>query len=188
MATLAAILVVVAYHMSEWRTFRSELRAPKSDVAVLLATFGLTVGVDLTVAIEVGMVLAAFLFMHRMADVTNVKAITREMHDDDSETRYREASAVSRRQIPRGVVVYEINGPFFFGAAELFKEALGQVAGRPKVLIIRMRDVNAIDSTGMRALRDVLRRFRKDRTLVLLSEVHAQPLMALERSDVYGEI
>jgi SulP family sulfate permease len=187
MATLAAILVVVAYHMSEWRTFRTELRSPKSDVAVLLTTFVLTVLVDLTVAIEVGIVLAALLFMRRMAEVTNVSAITREL-DDAGDVYSTDPNAVRRRAIPKGVEVYEINGPFFFGAAEQFKDTLGRVARKPKVLIIRMRNVPAIDSTGIRALADVVRRTRKDGTLVLLSDVHAQPLVALGRSDLLDEI
>ena len=139
MATLAAILVVVAYHMSEWRTFRAELRAPKSDVAVLLTTFLLTVLVDLTVAIMVGMVLAAFLFMRRMAEVTNVTAVTRELTARRGRRRAIDRPH-NRRAIPPGVEVYEINGPFFFGAAEIFKETLGVVAGRPRVLIMRMRE------------------------------------------------
>jgi SulP family sulfate permease len=187
MATLAAILVVVAYHMSEWRTFRTELRSPKSDVAVLLTTFILTVLVDLTVAIEVGIVLAALLFMRRMAEVTNVSAITREL-DDEGDLYATDANAVRRRAVPKGVEVYEINGPFFFGAAEQFKDTLGRIAKKPKVLIIRMRNVPAIDSTGIRALADVVRRTRKDGTLVLLSDVHAQPLVALGRSDLLDEI
>jgi SulP family sulfate permease len=187
MATLAAVLVVVAYHMSEWRTFRSELRSPKSDVAVLLTTFVLTVLVDLTVAIEVGIVLAALLFMRRMAEVTNVSAITREL-DDPGDVYATDANAVRRRAIPKGVEVYEINGPFFFGAAEHFKDTLGRVAKKPKVLIIRMRNVPAIDSTGIRALVDVVRRTRKDGTLVFLSDVHAQPLVALGRSELLDEI
>ncbi len=187
MAALAAILVVVAYHMSEWRTFRTELRSPKSDVAVLLTTFLLTVLVDLTVAIEVGIVLAALLFMRRMAEVTNVSVITREL-DDEGDLYSTDANAVRRRAIPTGVEVYEINGPFFFGAAEQFKDTLGRVARKPKVLIIRMRNVPAIDSTGIRALADVTRRTRKDGTLVLLSDVHAQPLVALGRSDLLDEI
>jgi SulP family sulfate permease len=187
MATLAAILVVVAYHMSEWRTFRTELRSPKSDVAVLLTTFVLTVLVDLTVAIEVGIVLAALLFMRRMAEVTNVSAITREL-DDAGDVYATDANAVRRRVVPKGVEVYEINGPFFFGAAEQFKDTLGRVARKPKVLIIRMRNVPAIDSTGIRALADVVRRTRKEGTLVLLSDVHAQPLVALGRSDLLDEI
>jgi SulP family sulfate permease len=187
MATLAAILVIVAYHMSEWRTFRTELRSPKSDVAVLLTTFILTVLVDLTVAIEVGIVLAALLFMRRMAEVTNVSVITREF-DDEGDLYSTDVNAVRRRAIPAGVEVYEINGPFFFGAAEQFKDTLGRVARKPKVLIIRMRNVPAIDSTGIRALADVVRRTRKDGTLVLLSDVHAQPLVALGRSDLLDEI
>jgi SulP family sulfate permease len=187
MATLAAILVIVAYHMSEWRTFRTELRSPKSDVAVLLTTFFLTVLVDLTVAIEVGIVLAALLFMRRMAEVTNVSILTREL-DDNGDLYATDPNAVRRRAIPAGVEVYEINGPFFFGAAEQFKDTLGRVAKKPKVLIIRMRNVPAIDSTGIRALADVVRRTRKDGTLVLLSDVHAQPLVALGRSDLLDEI
>jgi SulP family sulfate permease len=187
MAALAAILVVVAYSMSEWRTFLAEFRAPKSDVAVLLTTFLLTVLWDLTVAIEVGMVLAAFLFMRRMAEVTNVSVLTHEFQDpkDDFE---RDPNAVRRRVVPSGVEVYEITGPFFFGAAETFKERLGRIAVRPKVLILRMRHVPAIDSTGLHALRDLVRRSRRDGTLVLLSDVHAQPVVALERSGLYDEL
>ena len=188
MATLAAILVVVAYHMSEWRAFKAELRSPRSDVAVLLVTFALTVLVDLTVAIEVGMVLAAFLFIRRMAEVTNVNAVTRELEDDPSEQAYTGEGAVSRRRVPDGVEVYEINGPFFFGAAELFKDTLARIAEKPKVLIIRMRNVSALDSTGMHALRDVVHRSRQDGTLVLLSDVHMQPLVALTGSPVLEEI
>ena len=187
MATLAGILVVVAYSMSEWRTFVAEFRAPKSDVAVLVTTFLLTVLWDLTVAIEVGMVLAAFLFMRRMAEVTNVSALTHELQDpkDDFET---DPNAVRRRVVPPGVEVYEITGPFFFGAAETFKERLGRIALRPKVLILRMRHVPAIDSTGLHALRDLVRRSRQSGTLVLLSDVHAQPVVALERSGLYDEM
>jgi SulP family sulfate permease len=187
MATLAAILVVVAYRMSEWRTFKAEFRAPKSDVAVLLTTFLLTVFVDLTVAIEVGMVLAAFLFMRRMAEVTNINVLTHEFRDpvDDFET---DPNAVRRRVVPEGVEVYEINGPFFFGAAEMFKDRLGRIAGRPKVLILRMRHVPAIDSTGLNALRDLVARSRRDGSLVILSDVHTQPVVAIERSGLFEEL
>ena len=187
LATLAGILVVVAYHMSEWRSFRMELRAPRSDVAVLLITFTLTVVVDLTTAIEVGMVLAAFLFMRRMAEVTNISVLTHEFTDPEDDFE-RDPNAVRRRLVPAGVEVYEISGPFFFGAAETFKERLGQVAGRPRVLILRMRHVPAIDSTGLNALRDLIRRGRREGTLVLLSDVHAQPVVALERSGLLDEM
>jgi SulP family sulfate permease len=186
MATLAAILVIVAYNMSEWRTFVSELSAPKSDVLVLVTTFLLTVLVDLTVAIEVGMVAAAFLFMHRMAQVTNVSAVTIELEDGDDS--YGDANSVMRREVPAGVEVFEINGPFFFGAAETFKDTIGRISGKPKVLIIRLRNVPSIDSTAMHALKDVVHRTRKEGTVVLLSDVHTQPLVAIGRSKVLDEI
>jgi SulP family sulfate permease len=182
MATLAAILVVVSYHMSEWRTFRSEFRAPRSDVVIMLATFLLTVLVDLTVAIEVGMVLSAFLFMKRMAEVANVSAVTEDFREEGLED---EVPAGDRdRVLPAGVEVYEINGPFFFGAAETFRETLTTVAVRPRVLILRMRNVPAMDSTGLHALKDVILRSRRDGILVLLSEVHPQPRTVLERAQV----
>jgi SulP family sulfate permease len=187
LAALAAILVVVAYHMSEWRSFRAELTAPRSDVIVLVITFVLTVLVDLTVAIEIGMLMAAFLFMKRMSEVTNVTAITREL-EDEGDQYATDPNGVRHRVVPDGVEVYEVNGPFFFGAAETFKDTLGQIARKPKVLIIRMRNVPAIDSTGLHALKDVVHRTRRDGTLVLLSDVHTQPLVALGRSAVLDEV
>ena len=188
MATLAAILVVVSYHMCEWRTFLAELRSPKSDVVVLLTTFLLTVLIDLTVAISVGMVLAAFLFMKRMAEVTNVRAFKQEFEEDEADRYASDENGMRLRDIPPGVEVYEINGAFFFGAAETFKDTLARIAGKPKVLIIRMRDVLLLDSSGMHALKDVVHRSRKDGTAVLLSDVHMQPLVALTGSTVLEEI
>jgi len=188
MATLAGILVIVSYHMSEWRTFRAEFRAPKSDLAVLLATFLLTVLVDLTVAVEVGIVLAAFLFMRRMAEVTNISAITREFDEGNDEGEAADPNSVRRRTIPPDVEVYEINGPFFFGAAEKFKETITELRRPPRVLIIRMRNVPAMDSTGLNALRDVVGRFRRAGARVILSDVHAQPMVALQRSALADEI
>jgi SulP family sulfate permease len=183
MCVLGAILVVVAYNMSEWRNFKSLLSAPKSDVSVLLITFGLTVIVDLTVAIEVGMVMAAFLFMKRMADVTNVSMITRGFEESQGQP-----SNGGRLRIPRGIVVYEINGPFFFGAAETFKDTLATTMGKPKVLILRMRNVPAIDATGMHALQHLVRRTRHDGTVVLLSEIQAQPTIAMGRSGLLDDL
>jgi sulfate permease, SulP family len=186
LSSLAAILVVVAYHMSEWRTFLAELRSPKSDVAVLVTTFALTVVVDLTVAIAVGMVLAAFLFIRRMAEVSNVTAVRREFEDvEDADS---DVDAALRSRIPPDVDVYEINGPFFFGAVERFKDTISVVSRRPRVLIIRMRSVLALDSTGMHALKDVVHRSRREGTTVLLSDVHMQPLVALTGSPVLEEI
>jgi sulfate permease, SulP family len=186
LATLAAIVLWVAYRMAEWRVFKSELSAPKSDAIVMVTTFLLTVLVDLTTGIAVGMVLAAFLFMKRMAEVTNITVVSRDFQDADQSGDV--SGAIFRREIPPGVEVYEINGPFFFGAAEKFKDTLAEVSKKPKVLIIRMRNVPAIDSTAMHALRDLIRRTRGDRTLVLLSEVRAQPLVALGRSELLDEI
>ena len=186
LATLAAILIVVSYHMSEWRTFRSELAAPKSDIAVLLTTFLLTVFVDLTLAVEVGMVLAAFLFMRRMSEVTSISTMTREFNDREGPEMALYAEG--RGRIPAGVQIYAIDGPFFFGAAEKFKETLGQVAGRPTVLVLLMRNVPAIDSTGLVALRDVIRRFRQGGTRVILAGVHAQPMAAISRSPLLAEL
>jgi sulfate permease, SulP family len=187
LATLAGILVIVSYHMSEWRTFRSEFRAPKSDLAVLLTTFCLTVLVDLTVAVEVGMVLAAFLFMRRMAEVSTVSVLGREF-DESGDEGEGDPNSVRRREVPPGVEVYEINGPFFFGAAEKFKETITELRRTPKVLIIRMRNVPAMDSTGLNALRDVVVRFRRAGTRVILSDIHAQPMLALQRSSLADEL
>ncbi|HEY2379011.1 MAG TPA: SulP family inorganic anion transporter [Gemmatimonadaceae bacterium] len=182
MATLAGILLVVAYQMSEWRVFRAELTSPRSDVVVLLSTFALTIFVDLTVAIEVGMVLAAFLFMRRMASLASVSLVPNEMLEDGA------GDELSTPVAPRGIDIYEINGPFFFGAAETFKDTLALVAGKPKVLILRMRRVPAIDATGLHALKDVVHRSRGDGTMVLLCEVQPQPLQALQRSVLIDEI
>ncbi|AHG89481.1 sulfate transporter [Gemmatirosa kalamazoonensis] len=190
MATLASILLVVAYHMSEWRVFRNELSSPRGDVAVMLVAFLLTVLVDLTVAIEVGMVLAAFLFMKRMAEVTQVRAVAVAggPSDDPDADEAPDPDATGHYRVPRGVEVYEINGPFFFGAAAAFKDTLARVAGKPKVLVLRMRRVPTIDATGLHALTDVVHRSRRDGSLVLLSEVQPQPLQALQRSVVLDEI
>ena len=143
---------------------------------------------DLTVAIGVGMVLASFLFMKRMAEATNIAAVTRELQRNGDDATYSEPGAISLRAIPQRVEVFEISGAFFFGAAEAFKEALGQISGRPWVIVIRMRDVNFIDSSGLHALREVVHRFRRDRTLVLLAEVHAQPLAVIQASDLFDEL
>jgi SulP family sulfate permease len=186
LATLAAIVLWVAYRMAEWRVFKSELSAPKSDAVVMVVTFLLTLLVDLTVGIGVGMVLASFLFMKRMAEVTNVTLVSRELQDSAPSSDH--SGAIYRRSIPAGVEVYEINGPFFFGAAEKFKDTLNEISKKPKVLIIRMRHVPAIDSTAMHALRDLVRRTRRDGTVVLFSDVHTQPLVALSRSGLLEEI
>ena len=183
MSVLAGILLMVAYHMSEWRTFLGELKGPRSDVAVMLTTFALTVLVDLSVAIQAGMVMAAFLFMRRMSEVTNISALTREL-DDDS---WQPISSLTRK-VPDDVQVFEINGPFFFGAAEKFKDTMNDLGKRPTAMILGMRNVPAMDATGLAALRDLVRRARKDGTRVILAGVHAQPMTVLARSGFLDEI
>jgi SulP family sulfate permease len=179
MTTLAAVLIIVAYNMSEWRTFISLLKSPKSDVIVLLTTFFLTVIIDLTVAIEVGVVLAVFLFMRRMAMVTNVEVITREMKDADETA---DPNGIDRRNVPPGVEVYEINGPFFFGAAFKFKDAMMEVENPPKIRIIRMRSVPAMDATGTHVIKEFFNESTRKGTKVLFSDVHTQPLIVFEQA------
>jgi sulfate permease, SulP family len=186
LSVLAGILMLVAYRMSEWRVFVAEMRGPRSDAAVLLTTFFLTLLIDLTMGIGVGMVLASFLFMRRMSEVTDIRHITDDLGEDSDELE--EADQISTRSVPPGIEVYEIDGPFFFGAAEKFKDVLAEVFRKPKVLIIRMRHVPAIDSTGLNVLRDLVRRTRHDRTLVLISELQNQPLVAMRRSGLLDEI
>jgi len=184
LAALAAILVVVAYHMSEWRTVRSELRtAPKADVAVLLATLSLTVLVDLTVAIAVGMVLAAFLFMKRMAEAANVSTIGDELRDEVDPEAEAEAQN-RRRRVPRDVEVYDINGPFFFGAAEKFRDALRQVHWRPRAIVFDMEHVPVIDSTGLRALTEVVRQTRQSGCEVYLTDLAPEPRRVIAESSI----
>ena len=187
MATLASILVVVSYHMSDWRTFAAELRsAPRADVVVLLLTFLLTVLIDLTVAVQVGLIGAAFLFMKRMSEVANVSVISREFSEEDAvgdTPLYTQG-----RTVPPGVQIYAIDGPFFFGAAEKFKETLTAVAGKPRAVVLLMRNVSAIDSTGLRALQEVIRRFRSGGTEVLLVGVNAQPMAAIVRAGIVDQL
>jgi sulfate permease, SulP family len=178
---LSAVLVMVAWNMSEIGHFRRLLTAPIGDVAVLLATFFLTVTVDLTVAVEVGMVLAAFLFMKRMSDVSAKVIVTpmiEEMTDEDIEKK--DPDAISKKHIPSGVEVYEISGPFFFGVADHLKDVLYHLEKPPKVFILRMRKVPVIDATGMHALKDFYYKCKKDHTVLILSGVHGQPKKSLK--------
>ena len=164
MATLAGILVVVAYNMSEWHLFLKMLNTSKGDITVLLITFSLTVLVDLTVAIEVGVVLAAFLFMHRVVAITQVGFVTESLEEDPDDPY-----AIHKRIVPKGVEVFEINGPFFFGAADKFRDMLREIQNKPKILILRMRYVPSIDATGMRALEDLHEQSIKDKTQIIIS-------------------
>lgn len=190
MATLAGILVVVAYNMSEWRLFVGFVKAPKSDLMVALSTFGLTVAVDLVVAIEVGVVLSALLFMRRMAEATGVSGLAAmgegPLGGDGEEES--EARRLHRRDVPPGIEVYEVDGPFFFGAAEQFKTALGRVDERLRVLVLRLRRVPFIDATGLRALEELAARCRRERILVILSEAQPKVRAALEKAGLVATL
>jgi len=181
MALLAGILLVVAYRMSEWHVFRALLSGPRSDALVLVTTFTLTVLVDLTVAIQVGVVLAALLFMRRMAEVTEVRSITDQLREEERMGFEAENPDVV---LPDGTEVFEIAGSFFFGAAHRFTEALSELSRHPRVVILRMRDVHAMDATGLHALEEVHARLGRAGTAMLLSGVREQPMAALERSGV----
>lgn len=185
LSTLAAILMVVAWNMSEIDHFRSILRAPRSDIAVLLTTFGLTVFADLTIAVGVGMVLASLLFMKRMSDVANISAITDELAAEDEVDEGEppdDPNAIARRTVPPHVEVYEINGPFFFGVADRLKDTLSAQERPPKVFILRMRRVPALDASGLHALEEFYHKCHRQGTRLLLSGVHAQPLIAFARA------
>lgn len=190
MPALAAILVVVAYNMSEWRTFRKLLRYPKSDVLILLATFVLTVLIDLTVAIEVGIVLSALLLMKRMSDTTEMQIITRGLVEGENEDEDIDDYHIASRDVPDDVTVFEVQGSLFFGAVEQFKETLSDIRSRPRLFILRMRHVRAIDATGLQAIEDLVTRLHKEDVEFLLSGAHAQPMVAMRSSgliDLIGE-
>lgn len=170
--TLAAILIMVAYNMSEWRMFIKLFHTPKSDVIVLLTTFFLTVFVDLTVAIQVGFVLAAFLFMKRMVEITEIEHVTSSIGLDEFEEDKEDISRV----IPSEIAVFEINGPFFFGAANKFTTVLKDIYKGKKILILKMDHVPIVDATGLRAFEDIVDKIKKNKGSIVLSGVRPQPL------------
>ena len=181
MACLAGVLVVVAYGMSGWRSFLTMARRnPKSDVTVLLLTFFLTIIFDLTVAIEFGLICACLLFMRRMAETTDVHAVLNEI--DLNEDADMQAGNLEHLTIPEGVEVYEINGPYFFGAGNRFEDIMARYGGRPKVRIIRMRKVPFIDSTGMHNLENMCRMSQKEGITIVLSGVNPKVEHVLKRN------
>ena len=184
MATLAGILVIVSYNMSEWRSFTSILKGPGSDIAILLTTFFLTVILDLTIAIEIGMILAAFLFLRNMIRSSSVSTYD---HDDPGD----------RLHLPKGVALFEIDGPLFFGAAYKFQDAIRLINRSPRVLIIRMHRVPLIDATGIRVMRAVIQQITLRGTRLIVSEVDprilkqlsdARLVFAIGKSNIKGTI
>jgi SulP family sulfate permease len=176
LATLSAVLINVALHMGEWHNFRRLAKWPRSDAIVFLATFFLTVIIDLTVAVEIGLVLAAILFIRRVSETTQITAV-----DESTETEGSQHSLVGK-EIPKGVMVYRIFGAFFFGAVDKLENALERLKSEPDVLILRMRKVLAMDATGLNALEDLHTRLRRKGKHLLLSGPHTQPLFMMEKA------
>ncbi|MCK9347023.1 MAG: sulfate permease [Bacteroidales bacterium] len=185
MACLAGVLIIVAYNMSEWRTFRALLKNPKSDVAVLLTTFLLTVFFDLTVAIELGLLLAMFLFMRRVIETSSV-SVLRDTVDLSHESDVHDKDEVLI--LPERVEVYEIDGPFFFGIASKFDESMRQMRDKPKVRIIRMRKVPFMDSTGLHNLQSFFRMSKKEGIQIVLSGVNDNVHNVLDKSGFSDKI
>lgn len=181
MACLAGVLVIVSYGMSGWRSFLALMKNPKSDVTVLLITFFLTIIFDLTVAIEVGLIIACLLFMKRVSEITDVKAVTDEINEESDMIK----DNAEHLAIPEGVEVYEINGPYFFGAGNKFEEVMAAFGDRPKVRIIRMRKVPFVDSTGIHNLTNLCEMSHNEGIEVVLSGVCEKVHKQLEKARFY---
>jgi sulfate permease, SulP family len=181
MSTLAGILIMVSYNMSEWRSFKGLFRNSRSDIAVLLVTFFLTVVIDLTVAIQFGLLLAVLLFLKRIIETTGVEVLKMEVEDDTDEF----AEEGQQLSIPIGVEVFEINGPFFFGVANKFEEAEKNLTKMPLVRIIRLRRVPFIDATGLSNLRNFIRRSKNKNIHIILSGANLQVRNALQKNGFF---
>ena len=179
MACLAGVLVIVSYNMSEWRTVRSLMKNPKSDVSVLLITFFLTIIFDLTIAIEIGLLIAMLFFMRRVAETTHVSVTTDEIDLSDEGEIHHDEEVLS---LPKGVEVYEIDGPFFFGIANKFDGIMQSMGDKPKIRIIRMRKVPFMDSTGLHNLESLLRLSQAENIQLVLSGVNEHVHKVLTRS------
>jgi SulP family sulfate permease len=182
MACLAGVLVIVSYNMSGWRSFASIMKNPKSDVIVLVVTFLLTVIFDLTIAIEVGLICACLLFMRRMAETTDVKIISDEIDPEEEQSDFQMGN-LEHLTIPDGVEVYEINGPYFFGAGNKFEDLMSTLGHqRPKVRIIRMRKVPFVDSTGIHNLTNLCLMSQAEGIQVVLSGVNENVQAVLHKA------
>ena len=176
MAVLAAILFVVAYHMGEWREIPSLLRQTKADVAVWIATFALTVLADLTVAVEVGMILAALLYIRRVSNTTTISAVTRA---DVAEGRLH---VLQDKHIPDDVTIFRIHGPFLFGSTDKIHRVIDELDALTPVVIFRLRNMTAIDATGLRALEDVAARLHASGRAAIFCGARDQPRAVMERA------
>ncbi len=189
LAALAGVLTVVAFDMSELPRFISMRKAPKSDLLVMLTTFILTVVVDLTAAVQVGVLLAIVLFVRRASATTSMSQAAGIIEGDAARSSDKaDALAIAARAIPEGCEVYEINGPFFFGVADMLQDALAALEKAPQAFVLRMRHVPAIDATGLNALRTFSKRCRHHGTVVILCGVTDQPRDAMTKYGLLEEI
>ncbi|MEZ6243663.1 MAG: sulfate permease [Phycisphaerales bacterium] len=188
--TLSAILILVAWNIAEIDHFRALLRAPRPDMLVLLTTFGLTVFTDLTLGVGVGMVLASFLFMKRMADLGAINGMRKGLETGREPDAHdpKDPAQLADLDIPHGVEVFEVNGPFFFGVADRLKDVLDQLERPPKVFILRMRYVPHIDATGLHALEEFIAKCRRQGVTLLLGGVHAHPMFEMTRAGMDQQI
>jgi SulP family sulfate permease len=182
LTALSAVLLVVAYRMGEWENFLELWRGPKSDFTVLVVTFAMTVVFDLTVAVGVGLTMAGALFVRRMEEITHIKLVTPDNEMDVGD------GSIRGKEVPSGVLVYRIEGPFFFGAAEKLEAALGRYSMEPRVVIFRMRTVPAVDATGLHALEVMLDKFHRKGTQLILSGVQPQPMKVLYNAGFIDKI
>src|SRR5262249_26947345 len=182
MAVLAAILMVVSYNMGEWREIPELLRLTKADIAVWLATFALTVFADLTVAVEVGMILAALLFIRRVAETTTVAAVTPEYI---SESQHH---SLHRLAIPSYVRIFRIHGPFLFGSTEKLNLVSDNIDALPEIVVLRLRNMNALDATGLRAFEDLADVVHESGRELVLCGARRQPARVMERADFHRHV
>jgi SulP family sulfate permease len=188
LAVLASILILVAWNMAEIDGFRHLLTTPKSDVAVLLATFGLTVFTDLTIAVGSGLVLASLLFIKRLSSMTNLGTLRDDDTLGDAFSERSDPNAIANRDVPSGVDVYEINGPLFFAVADLLKDVFRELPRTTQVFILRLRRVSVIDASGLHALDDFHQKCQRQGITLLLAGIHAQPIFAMTRCGLLDTI
>jgi len=182
LTALSAVLIVVAYRMGEWENFPELLRSTKSDFSVMVLTFALTVIFDLTIAVGVGLSMAAVLFVRRMEEISHIRLVTPESEMDSG------GGSIRGKDVPEGVLVYRIEGPFFFGAAEKLETALERYSTVPRVVIFRVRTVPAIDASGLHALEIMLDKFHRKGTRLILSGVQPQPMKVLYNAGFVDKI
>lgn len=182
---LSAILIYTAYKMGEWHSFFKTLKAPISDRVILINTFLLTVFIDLTVAIEVGLVLAALSFIKKMSDVTEARLLTESIRAAEEGN---DTSTISSKEIPKGVEIFEVYGTLFFGAVDQFRDTIKQLEKAPKVIILQTQHLLVIDGSGIKALEDLFNQLHKEKTVLLVSGLHKQPMFELIRSGLFDKI